>query len=478
MTIKEVVRRTVPSLFVSLRTIKYKVLMEYRVLRRLSVSGLLKAVIGHQEPWQKLLPFQLPLRFHGHAEPGADLLTAIAGDAHVAHGGHAVYLPPLVWCASALAPLAASYPDDAGLKVIRTSGSVADGQYLSETVPAGKLHRQAHYGHQHLALVANVLHIFGLTPRVYDLVEIEYGGRVWVAYVVKHAPGSLPGAAVYEPGIERIRELTRQGILRLIVPDGFDHPDFRPPFNDNVRTDAQDNFQYVDFQNFTLENHERFIRRVADEAANATHFGDHSVVRGKYLYQSIPGFGRAGKRDIVSRLQLMEGMMAEAGVTVRDRVVLDVGCNVGMMMAQYLARGAAWCHGWDQPIVVPHTEKLMLSLGCTRFSLTGAPLQRSRPLIEDLPPFLRTRLDGCVMSYLAIQGHIGWLDSVRDIPWSFMLYEGHEYEDAAKADDILNELMHLVPGTRVATRRTVRDGDSDPRIVAIITREHASSDGR
>jgi len=168
----------------------------------------------------------------------------------------------------------------------------------------------------------------------------------------------------------------------------------------------------------------------------------------------------------MTTLQLL---LRNAGVSVQDRLVLDVGCNIGMMMAEYLRLGAKWCHGWDRDFTIPHTEKILLALGCTRFSVTGGDIYQSRALEEDLPPFAKPMLDGCAISYLAIRGHIGWLDALKRIPWSFLVYEGHEGESAADFENYLSE-FRASQKFELGPVSSYVDGDSDKRTVAILLR--------
>src|SRR3982751_4970712 len=116
-------------------------------------------------------------------------------------------------------------------------------------------------------------------------------------------------------------------------------------------------------------------------------------------------------------MQMLLELMNTAGVSIKDRLVLDVGCNIGMMMAQYLKLGALWCHGWDQEVVVPHTERLLYALGCTRFSTSGGVITKSIRLQDALASHVKPYLEGCAISYLAIRGHTDWLDALADIPW-------------------------------------------------------------
>jgi hypothetical protein len=156
-------------------------------------------------------------------------------------------------------------------------------------------------------------------------------------------------------------------------------------------------------------------------------------------------------------------------VEIKDRVVLDFGCNIGMMIALYLKLGAAWCHGWDLPHIVEHTDKLLLALGCTRFSTTGARLDRGSDVAADLGGFLRSRLHGCVISYLAVRANLGWLDALSTTPWAFLIYESHEHETQEQFEADLQQLRQTVDFETRATR-VYRDGDCDPRFLAVLVR--------
>jgi hypothetical protein len=166
-------------------------------------------------------------------------------------------------------------------------------------------------------------------------------------------------------------------------------------------------------------------------------------------------------------MKTLSRLLQEAGVSVAERVVLDVGCNIGMMMAEYLKLGAKWCHGWDRALTVPHTERMLLALGCTRFSTTGSDITKSRSLVDDLPGHVDASLDGCVISYLAVRGHLNWLDALQQIPWSFMIYEGHEGETARDFETYLEELRSMT-NFELGPTSTYIDGDSEERTVAIL----------
>jgi hypothetical protein len=274
-----------------------------------------------------------------------------------------------------------------------------------------------------------------------------------------------------ENGIKTIRELEQKGLLKVILPSGFDDAEFQcPDCSGNAFMTRDGKFRYIDFQNFSLTGYGEYLNDVAATAGEATHFGDTSIIRGgRYLYQTVPGSSLPGKRNIEVRMQALKALLDKAGVSVQNRLVLDIGCNVGMMMGQYLKLGALWCHGWDQEVVVPHTERLLYALGCTRFSTSGGVITRSIRLQDQLAGHVKPHLEGCAISYLAIRGHIDWLDALKEIPWAFMIYEGHEGETPEQTLRYLEEFNQQVP-LRIAAQGEYADGDSEPRTVAILIR--------
>lgn len=454
--------------------VKDQLVSEVKAARRIGFSRLMSKAFSTPATWETVLPVQAARRV---SIPGADLadsaaLSTCMRGVTFSEGGHAIYLPPESFTQSVFRTLADSYPPTAGLKIVKVKGGIDESRYVEETTKGDSLiHLGLVHNHRHLTLVANLLHIKGVGPRLYDLIELQCGTDVWTAYVMEHVGGGTPSMSECEAGIQKLRELETAGLLQTILPEGFDDEELTcPSCSNNAFVNRERKFQYIDFQNFVLVNYESFLEAAATEASDASHFGDTSILRGgRYLYQSIPGVALPGKRGIDERMSVLSRLMKTADRSVRDRLVLDVGCNIGMMMAQYLKLGARWCHGWDRPHVVPHTEKLLLALGCTRFSTTGTDINQSRSLEADLPSFLRASLDGCAISYLAVRGHLGWLDAVVRIPWSFMIYEGHEGETRQDFERDMEQLEKLTDCEVRAVEDYV-DGDSEPRTVAILAR--------
>lgn len=447
---------------------------EYRVVKRIGLKNLFEKAIGTPATWQEVLPVQSARKID---IPGLELssLDSFLGELKQADltygcGGHAIYLPPETLRNTAFRELSNYYPRNAGLKIVRHPGGLTESVYIYNGEGESRLHLRLIHNLRHLTLVANLLYVNGVGPQLHDLVELQCNNNLWTAFVVEHV--ALPTSMdVCEKGIRTIRDLEQRNLVTTILPDGYEDGEFQcPDCSGNAFMTAEGEFRYIDFQNFALTGYGEFLKSVALEAAEASHFGDESILRGgRYLYQSVPGVALPGKRNPETRMKVLRKLMGEAGVSVKDRLVLDIGCNVGMMMAQYLKEGALWCHGWDQEVVVPHTEKLLYALGCTRFSTTGGVISQSIDLQGYIPSHLKPHLNGCVVSYLAVRGHIEWLDALKEIPWAFMIYEGHEGETTEQSLRYLEEFNKTAP-FRIAARGEYADGDSEPRTVAILIR--------
>ncbi|HXD33624.1 MAG TPA: hypothetical protein VN643_21050 [Pyrinomonadaceae bacterium] len=457
--------------------LKDQLVAEVRAAKRIGLSGLMGKALGSTAPWEQLLPVQKSRRLtleNLNIDSVEGLLSYLATD-QISHdeGGHAVYLPPAAFQASVFSKLSHGYPADAGLKIVKTQGGIDDRSYVGEATKGdSQIHLKLVHTHRHLTLVANLLKARGVGPRLYDLIEIEGKGKLWTAYVIQHVAGPVPTMAECKNGLSKLRALEAEGLVKVLLPEGFNDVEFDcPDCSRNAFTNGDGEFQYIDFQNFVLTGYDSYLRNVALEATEASHFGDESVLRGgRYLYQSVPGVNLPSKRSIDERMKVFRATLEAAGMSVEDRLVLDIGCNIGMMMGQYLKLGARWCHGWDRKHLVPHTERMLMALGCTRFSTTGTDISSSQPLSEDVPAFLKPYLDGCVVSYLAVRGHLGWLDELATLPWKFLIYEGHEGETRQDFEQYVKEFA-TATSFRIGHQTSYFDGDSDERTLAILVRD-------
>lgn len=471
---KRIFKERFPAAFFTLKKLKNQVVIEARTLRQVGVGVLVSRLTPVKSRWERELPVQQPRKvgtIPGISFSSFDEIvqTLVSDEALIEKGAHAIYLPPEVWKSGVWSELAKDYPDDAGLKVVKRLGGI-NGPYVSKE--SSCITQQfILQGHNEQLIVNNVLMIQGISPKLYDVLELVSGETSCVVYVVQHVDGGVVKENhVCEELIYRIKAAVECRLLQLVNWNGFDDDDFLcPECNGNLLlAKGIGKALYVDIQNFRLAEYTPYLKELAIQAQKASHFGDSSIMLGgKYLYQAVPGLGIPAKRDPAMRMKYINELLEGVRLNLVEKIVLDVGCNLGLMMAQYLGVCAKWVHGWDMPHIVEHSAKMLAAVGCTRFSLTGCELNNDYPLHEDIPEHLRG--DRFVISYLSIRGHVGWLKDLAKIDWEFMIYEGHEDESEKDFKLFCKQLSRLVEH-KVLAETYKSDGTSRDRKVAIILR--------
>jgi hypothetical protein len=426
--------------------------------------------------WRSELPVQRPLRVDAGAvtptlNPQQIKAWCKARKLPFVEGSDAIYLPPDTWRSTPLAPVLPEYPAGAGLKIVQHAGS-SDALHAKNN--AGTW-RGPNSSHRLQSLTFNYLHLQGLVPRLYDLIEIRDGSKVvWTAYVVEHVDASALRPGDCETMVEQLRSLERSGPLKLAGCAGWGIADLQPPdCNGKILRDAQSaRLFYVDAHNFILEGYSKYLQDLAVSVTELSHFGGRSLLlggkSGSFLYQEFPGLDRPAKRSPRARLQAWDPLLARAGISIEGKTVFDVGCNLGLMGAEYLRRGVRWMHGWDRPEVAEAAHKVLLSVGCTRFSLTGVMLEKNTDLFAQIPDHLKAiDNDSSILSYLSVRDHIGWLPGLATLPWRYMLYEGHQ--DDHQIETYIADLNTRIP-VRLLTTDRVSDGVVGTHDIALIER--------
>jgi hypothetical protein len=248
--------------------------------------------------------------------------------------------------------------------------------------------------------------------------------------------------------------------------------DFLPPDcrGNLIRDAATGQVLYVDFQGFMLKDGQQYLSQVADGIREDVHFGNKHWIRGgKYLYQSIPGLA-VGKRDIDARWRFFQDLLQKHGISVEGSVVLDVGCNAGMILYSALVHGASWAVGWDRPNVASAAQRLLLSLGMTRFNIYGADISSEPGFSFPLPPNIGPA-HSAILFYLSMVKHIGLPDSVNKLPFKVMVYEDHFGASLPEAKSHLQKIEQGW-GLDLDEITSYRDGDgSEEHVVAILRRD-------
>lgn len=413
-----------PRLFAFLSRVKTQFDIERQMVRRLGPRLLLAKVFRKSAEWEKHLPIQAPRRFvirEVDLKCYGDLVAYLdASGIDYRCAGHTIYLPPKAASASAFKLITSQYPSDAGLKIMKNPGGV-DGAYLFGGVRNRKIsvmYNRMTYDRARLVLVANLLFSKELTSRVYDLIEIVCGDQLWTAYVVRHLPGQPPTEAECNAGIDRIKQLEREGLLKVTLSQGYDDEDFSCPACNNNAFMDNGKFCYVDFQSFLLINYEGYL---TNARAAAYRLLQGSCESGTALTSGGRKADSMSPWDEQPKFKAIRRVLEQAGVRIQDRVVLDLGCGSGDDIAGYLKLGAAWCNGWDNAAMIKGAERFLLGLGCTRFSLSEWSEDTGLP--DQWPEFLKFMVQRCIVSVSARCRLEDLEAQIDEIPWTHLIYE-------------------------------------------------------
>jgi hypothetical protein len=392
-----------------------------------------------------------------------------------AEGQFSLYLAPSAFRQIA-ARAAQAYPPDSGLKVLKDGEARADRKYVSTRMlsDASRVAIRNQPTLSGLVAVANALWLNGLGAPVRDLVVLHTGHTRHMAFVVGHVSGRVPGPDEYAAFLNRLDNYLRVGPLALVLPHWREHKDLAPPdCNANlIMPDGADSAVYVDFQNFLFKDWSRFVKACTNAARQGTHFGEtHLLAGGRYLYQSVPGIARLSKRDSERRFTFILRMLTGHGIALDGCAVLDIGCNIGMMMAQALREGASWALGWDRETVAEHTRRILYAIGCSRFAVVGADLHAEYDFASDVPPWVAPRLHESVVFFLAMRKHIGVPSAIAAMPWRALVYEGHTGDGPDETHRYLQDLSART-GARVVASASYQDRMTQ-RPIALLVRDGA-----
>jgi hypothetical protein len=421
---------------------------------------------------QKILRYVLP---HADFETVNDLRRWISTNGLTyKEGSWTFYIPPQKGIKRCFDFMQDRYPPDAGIKILKDFQPPDKARYThhkQNPAPGAALKRTLTPSPTALVRVANYLYAHGLGTRIYDLVALQAQKRALSGYIVQHVEGPRPQQGDYDFFMKRLKALLERGEITTIHESIDIMHDFKPPncSNNLLMSSAQGRPLFVDFQGFLLRNEDSLLASVIEAAKKKAHFGGRRFYRGgkAYLYQSIPGLA-TGKRDMITRWRHFGDMFAECDLSFKDRVVYDIGCNTGLMLYHSLGEGALWAFGWDLADVVESSQRLLLSLGATRFDLFAEEIAKDTDFGGAIPPRYQTRKNG-VLFYLAMSEHIGFPQGVALLPWEYMFYEGHAKQDYECSIARFRDVPWL-RGTKVLSWRSFADGDSLKRVVILLKR--------
>lgn len=390
-------------------------------------------------------------------------------------GKHTIYVPPQKAFFEITGISKDLYPPNSGFKFIKNFKPLNRASYLIdgyrqpvERAMLGRLENQAD--------AANILHCFGLGPQLHDLVEVHSSQFKTGCFVVQHINSVTPSYDEWSAFMRMMRNSVENlnGALVLARPEKWNHSDFEPPScgGNLLKRVADGKLFYVDFQQFIVVDKAAIIKSNLDDSAGLFHFGNTRRVlsSSRYLYQSVPGIKESAKRDVQKRWMLYRAMLRNAGISLRNRSILDICCNAGMFMSLALGESARLALGWDLPEVIAQAKRLQLLLGNTRALFFPAQLNTNYYLSKDIPVWAEKTIKGCIVFYLAAWRHIGFMSHLAEIPWRALVYEGHQ-EDTREETVNNCRKVEILWKCKLINLTTLTDGDSGSRPVALFTRD-------
>ena len=388
-------------------------------------------------------------------------------------GGFCIYIPPQEKAQKLFGSVLSLYPPNSGLKILKDLKAPSEAIYCSTDVNPSSPRTSDWISYRPLDYlrVANYLYDKGVGPRVYDLVEVQTPHNSLSIYVVQHVAGTVPSVEECAAFLERLSRLYEDQLIPMMSEWKTSEDFLCPGCRGNlIRDEVTGKVLYVDFQGFMIKDAKRYMLQTADEVREDVHFGNlHWIRGGKYLYQSIPGL-RIGKRDTNARWNLFKEALQRQGVSVEGSVVFDIGCNAGMIIYSALTDGAAWAVGWDRPTAAAAARKLLLSSGMTRFDILGQDISSDTDFPSTLPENVELGRNS-ILFFLSMRKHIGFPDSVKNLPFKYMVYEDHDGEKMSDVKSYLKEIEHGW-GLRIDGVTSYVDGDGGgERVVAILHRD-------
>jgi hypothetical protein len=384
--------------------------------------------------------------------------------------GWTFYLPPTAALHRRFPFLTEIYPPRAGLKILKDFQPPADAIYAAHALaPDGRGRRRQEPltpSPPALLRVANLLHVAGIGPRVHDLVHLRAGDVDLSAYVVDHIAWTVSEHSHYRTFMARLRPLTRNGLIATLTPKPDLAADFKPPdCNDNLRLDPETGEPaFVDFHAFVIPDEARLMTTFARDIM--PHAGGDQR---RLLYQAIPGLV-PGLRDPEKRMAAIAQLLRKANLDLDGRVVFDIGCNTGLMMAGALAAGAIWCFGWDHSVVAQAAARILAALGASRFTVFGDVIRDDTDFAGMLPPPYRLQARSLLLC-LDVDEAIGFPAGVGYLPWRYMVYEGPPGRGVGPAWRRLQQCGWLGRDGQLVAHTLLSDDGGQPRPLMLVRRE-------
>ena len=388
-------------------------------------------------------------------------------------GNHTIYLPPQKNLNLIFKNIIDKYPNDSGFKILKDLNNPINARYLGNHNNSGfreKIRSQIIGTATNQIIVANYLFNLNIGPRLYDLASIKIDNLELSVFVIQDIKHVMPSNTECENFISYLDKLLNTTFLKLVIQNWKLRGDFKcPNCNNNLfikKNNKSINYYYVDFQNFIVNPINAWTNQILQNHANDLGFGKKRFYRkSEYLYQSISNFTKDAKRNTEKRWDVISKAINNNNNEFKNKIVLDIGCNAGMIIKKSLNSGALWGYGWDLPKVSDIANNLLLSLGETRFKIIPSNLTETYDLFLDIYSNHKKLLNGSIIFYLAVRGHIGMIKNLRNFKFKYFVYEGHQDETIEQSRSYIENFFKKK--FEIKFENYIQDGDSSKRPLII-----------
>lgn len=368
------------------------------------------------------------------------------------------------------------YPPQTGIKIIKKAGEPGQIKYANRELLPDASRVALHHLPSPADQISLINYMSGLKffPYCYDVIRVKMSEKyIATAYILEHIDGQLPSVEDCNKFIKKLKNELDRKVIGLTLPNWESNMDFQcPDANSNLFQDKKSaELKYVDFQNFLFVSRKNLLNEKIKEAKKDTHFGESKLIMGgNHLYQSIPGISRTFKRNTDERFSKFVAMLRENEILMEGKLVLDIGCNIGMILAKGLAEGAWWGVGFDKPEIIKHTRKILSLLGFSRVDLYGVMLDEKTILNKYIPEWIETsKIKNSLIFYLAVHKHIGFISDLYSMPWKALIYEGHQNETLEETSKHLEDFSSKAKAN-VKVCQMYKDATTTPRPIALLIR--------
>ena len=309
------------------------------------------------------------------------------------------------------------------------------------------------------------MNLLGIGPKIFDLICLEdkKGSRAY-AYLTENydylEDKKLDSADIrlFLKKIAKDRWLRPTWNTTYLIDD-FDIERENP----NLLKTKNDEIKFLDFQAFSIPNENDYINEIVKDF-EVTSFGKKRIFsKRNYLYQVLPEI-QGGKRDTLKRWNEFDKMFEKVDLSLENKVILDIGCNIGMNCYYALSKGSKYVYGIDKEQVAIKANQILNALGVTRSKIIGLDLKSINDL-GSIEKVIKNDID--ILFYCSIDGHIGYPNQIRDLKFKYILHEGHPNSNL---DENINNLYlnnWLTKNSQILFKSYLTDGDSPSRPILL-----------